>query len=194
MKFKNIMALFFFCLLSMAAAATMPGDEEFESNNAFCKYEIYKKRIPDACPKVNEIVYGFTVYGNILLQDQMKIYLEKIITDYKNKSKHNDIYLRVSRSNLLASSDLFEQFSVFHVPTEKTLKLDFTVRLIPVNEKYISHFSVTLGSDRFVKNSYEISDPLSNEVIEAYLKETTKNYIKYYLAPVVFPDSSSKVD
>lgn len=171
--------------------ASQPGDEGFGANNPFCNYEKYKNKIPDACPRVDEIVYSFTVYDNSILQNTMKTYAFESINFYRKKSKNNNVSLKLDRSRVLSSRKVFDQSYFLHIPNKNKLIVSFFVRVHHFYDKKFLTINILTGSQKTVKNTLVTSDLLAEDDLEGYLKSVTDEYIKTQLAPIIFPDWSA---
>ena len=177
-----------FYLLSISVSATMPGDEEFGANNTHCKYENYKKRDPASCPRVDSIVYGFTVYEHDDIQVGMQKYLGGRIAIYKDKSKHHEVYLKPNRSLALRKQYAFDNLYISNVPSDKLLKLQFITRLMKNEKKFILHTTISFEGNKKLFVVSDASEPLYKADVEKYLQGITDKFIHYVLAPVIFPD------
>lgn len=189
---KNIISrlVFVFSLMFCGVVlATQPGDEAWEANNNFCKYEKYKGRMPGACPRVNEIIYGLTVYENRALENNIKLHLLETLSLRKSKSKHNHIALTLGRSWILSNTKNFEQIYAYHPINEKQLAIDFMVRIVPEGDKYVVFTTAFLRSNKLFNSAQEISDAMLKDDIEVYVEGLIDTHLKYYFFPKVFPDS-----
>lgn len=185
---KKILMLFFSVILTSNVLATQPGDEEFGSHNYFCGYEKYKNKIPDACPRVTEITYGFTVYDNPALQEKMKSYLLEVIGFYKGKSKNNNILLKMDIPGLLSHEAIFNQNYYIHSPSEKTLIVNFFVKINNIDNKKLLTINIFMASNKLMKNTLVTSDLMAEGDLEGYVKGVADKYIRDQFAPTVFPD------
>ncbi len=176
----------------MNVTANQPGDEELEADNNFCKYEKYKGRMAGACPRVDEVVYRVTVYEEPELQKKLRVYLFEALSARKEKSKHSNVALVLGRSWTLCNTDLYEEIYAFHAIKERQLVIDFSIRIIPINGKYLSSVTVFMGSSELSSVAHEISKEMAKEELENYIKGLIDNYLKFYFFKNIFPDKSNK--
>jgi len=185
---KSLIIFFSFIVFSLNVMATQPGDEEFGSNNYFCKYERYKNKIPDACPRVKEIIYSITVYGNPQLQEDMQSYLYESILFYRNRSKNKDVVLKKDRSRLLSRSNSFKQSYSLYVPERDKLIVSFFVKVNIVGSKKFVIVNAVMGSSLLVRTAQDVGDLINDEELDKYIKALVDEYVKKKVSPVIFPD------
>ena len=184
------MLFFVVALVSFNVFATMPGDESISSTNTHCDYEKYKNRSPDSCPRVERVLYSYTLYDNDEFQSEMMEKLRKTIEAYKNKSKHSSVELVPQISKKLKIQNSFESVYLALVPDRNVLRIEFVTRIFEIEKKYISHTTIYFISSKTVSAISDVSDPLSYVDLENHLFLVLDKYVKNIFVPQIFPDAT----
>jgi hypothetical protein len=169
----------------------MPGDERLDHDNTHCKYEKYKKRDPSSCPKVDRIIYGFTMYGNEVGQELLNDHLQYKLEQYVKISKKNYISL-INNSSFKSKRFSFDKMYMALVPKENELVLDFGVILIPFDGNLIAQTTIVFSSNRVSQTIIDVSDPMVLDDVNVYLVKLVDNHLANVFSPRIFTQINVK--
>jgi hypothetical protein len=177
--------------ISTNASCSLPGDEEINSSNQFCRYEKYKGREPDWCPRIEKIKYGFKVYDDDFLSSRLQKYLLDKLDVLKNKSKHYPVVFIDGNYFFLRGGDFMYSMEI-NTPNNSELIINYGSRFIKASDGVIVLTSIVIASSIFFEVYQDVSDPMKIDGVDAYLQSVVDRHLEYAFAPAIFRDATWK--
>lgn len=172
---------------SLVQAKLLPAEDELSSENTHCDYEKYKGRAPDLCPRIENVEYGVTVYGNDSLQKNMREYLLLQLTEYKSKSSHSPVVLKAYNSFRLSSKEPNNYYENL-IPKRDTLSLQYGIRIVKEGHKFIVYSTIIFMSSKSSNVVSNVSDLMDEQDVELYLKGVIDTHLRNVFLPQIFKD------